>query len=372
MSKTKISARNQNLLWAISGGRCEFEGCNKPLYKDILTKKGCNNAYIAHIVADSPDGPRGDVERSPLLADDINNLMLMCDSHHRLIDNEAEEYPEYRLLEMKRKHEDRIARVTAISPNMGTNIILYGANIGQHAAALSYDGACEALGEDYYPAEDHPIEIGLKNYEGRDNSDRYWGTEEDNLCTHMEKQVLSHIRNGESMHYSVFALAPQPLLIKLGTLLNDMHNVRVYQKHREPNTWRWLNDSETLQYELRTPENYDGIPVMVIGLSATITHDRIIAVLGGDVSIWHISIPSPNNDCMKNEQSLVEFGRCIRRAMDTIKAHHGCRELHIFSAMPVSAAIELGRVWMPKADMPLVIYDQNKDRGGFYKTITIE
>ena len=372
MSNTKISQRNQNLLWAISGGRCEFEGCNRPLYEDILTRKRYNNAYIAHIVADSPDGPRGDVERSPLLADDINNLMLMCDNHHRLIDTNIEEYPEYRLLEMKRKHEDRIARVTAISPNMGTNIILYGANIGQHAAALSYDGACEALGEDYYPAEGHPIEIGLKNYEGRDNSDRYWGTEEDNLCTHMEKQVLSHIRNGESMHYSVFALAPQPLLIKLGTLLNDMHNVRVYQKHREPNTWRWLNDSETLQYELRTPENYDGIPVIVIGLSATITHDRIIEVLGGDVSIWHISIPSPNNDCMRNEQSLVEFRGLVRYAMDTIKTHHGCRELHIFPAMPVSAAIELGRVWMPKADMPLVIYDQNKDRGGFYKTITIE
>ncbi|MBR4963853.1 MAG: SAVED domain-containing protein, partial [Alistipes sp.] len=55
-----------------------------------------------------------------------------------------------------------------------------------------------------------------------------------------------------------------------------------------------------------------------------------------------------------------------------IKTHHGCRELHIFPAMPVSAAIEFGRVWMPKADMPLVIYDQNKERGGFYKTITIE
>ena len=372
MSKTKISARNQNLLWAISGGRCEFEGCNRPLYEDILTKKQYNNAYIAHIVADSPDGPRGDSERSPQLADDIKNLMLMCDCHHRLIDNNADDYPEDRLLDMKQKHEKRIARVTAISPNMETTIILYGANIGQHAAVLSYDSACEALGEDYYPADDHPIEIGLKNHEGRDSMDKYWCTEEDNLCAHMEKQVLSHIRKGEPMHYSIFALAPQPLLIKLGTLLNDMHNVRVYQKHREPNTWRWLNDSETLQCELRAPDNYDGIPVLVIGLSATITPDRITEVLGEDVNIWHITIPTPNNDCMRNEQSLVEFRGVARYAMDTIKTHHGCRELHIFPAMPVSAAIEFGRVWMPKADMPLVIYDQNKEREGFYKTITIE
>ena len=372
MSKTKISARNQNLLWAISGGRCEFEGCNKPLYKDFLTKKRCNNAYIAHIVADSPDGPRGDAERSPQLADDIKNLMLLCDCHHRLIDNNANDYPEDRLLDMKQKHEKRIARVTAISPNMETMIILYGANIGQHASVLSYDSACEALGEDYYPAEDHPIEIGLKNYEGRDNSDRYWSTEEDNLCTHMEKQVLSHILNGESMHYSVFAIVPQPLLIKLGTLLNDIHSIRVYQKHREPSTWKWLNDSKTLQYDLSVPENYNGTPVLVIGLSATITHDRITEVLGENVNIWHITIPAPNNDCMRNEQSLVEFRELIRHTMDTIKARHGNHELHVFPAMPVSEAIEFCRVWMPKADMTLVIYDQNKERGGFYKTITIE
>ena len=88
MSKTKISSMNQNLLWAISGGRCEYDGCNEVLYTDILTKKRYNTAYIAHIVADSPDGPRGDTERSSLLANNISNLMLLCDRHHRLIDKE--------------------------------------------------------------------------------------------------------------------------------------------------------------------------------------------------------------------------------------------------------------------------------------------
>ena len=71
--------KNQNLLWAISGGRCEYEGCNTPLYMDILTKKKYNKAYIAHIVADSLDGPRGDPERSEKLANEISNLMLGSD-----------------------------------------------------------------------------------------------------------------------------------------------------------------------------------------------------------------------------------------------------------------------------------------------------
>jgi hypothetical protein len=39
--------------------------------------------------------------------------------------------------------------------------------------------------------------------------------------------------------------------------------------------------------------------------------------------------------------------------------------------MPIAIAIELGRIWMPKADMPLTIYDENKTFDGFNKTIEI-
>lgn len=72
MSVTSITTKKQNLLWAVSGGRCEYEGCNRILHIDILTKKKYNSAYIAHIVADKPDGPRGDTVRSKLLCVDNN------------------------------------------------------------------------------------------------------------------------------------------------------------------------------------------------------------------------------------------------------------------------------------------------------------
>lgn len=43
----------------------------------------------------------------------------------------------------------------------------------------------------------------------------------------------------------------------------------------------------------------------------------------------------------------------------------------MFPALPVSAAIEVGRTWMPKADLPLVIYDENRARGGFEPRLMI-
>ena len=75
-------------LWAKAAGRCEYAGCNKLLYKDDLTSEEINRAFVAHIVAASPDGPRGDKTLSAQLVDDIDNVMLMCHDHHRLIDHE--------------------------------------------------------------------------------------------------------------------------------------------------------------------------------------------------------------------------------------------------------------------------------------------
>ncbi|MDR2947641.1 MAG: HNH endonuclease [Prevotella sp.] len=371
MSDTKISPKNQNLLWAISGGRCEYAGCNKILHTDILTNKKRNSAYIAHIVGDKPTGPRGDEERSKLLANDINNLMLLCDTHHRMIDDEII-YTETCLLEMKRQHEERIRRITDIAPNMSSEIILYGANIGINNAPLSYQSACEALLHDYYPASDSAIELRLKNVPFTDDTDTYWKMEEANLCEQFKLQIKPRLMQGNTDHYSVFALAPQPLLVKLGVLLNDLNNVKVYQKHREPSTWKWQTTSPDIEYILREPADKTKVPVLVFSLSATVTYDRIQKALGGNASIWEITISgTPHNDVLKTEVLLSDFRCIVRNTFDKIKSHHGCTELHIFPAMPVSASVELGRVWMPKVDMPMVIYDANKAKNDFYKTITI-
>lgn len=369
-----VSNKNKNLLWAISGGRCEYEGCNKILHTDILTKRQYNSAYIAHIIGDSPNGPRGDSVRSELLADDINNLMLLCDTHHRLIDiDDVEGHPEQRLKEMKRKHEERIKRVTDIAPSMSSEIILYGANIGGNNSPLSYDFAAEALLYDYYPANNGAIEIGLKNAPFTDDTDLYWDAELANLTEQFNMKIKPQLMRGETRHYSSFALAPQPLLIKFGVLLNDLNNVKVYQKHREPSTWEWQNIESDVKYHVSEPDDKTKAPVLILSLSASISVDRIEAVLGDDISVWELTISDmPNNDFLKSEQLLLAFRMKIRSLLDKIKLHHKCVDLYIFPAMPVSAAVEFGRVWMPKADMPLIIYDENKIKGGFYKTITIK
>ena len=49
------------------------------------------------------------------------------------------------------------------------------------------------------------------------------------------------------------------------------------------------------------------------------------------------------------------------------------KEDHIsqVTTMPITKAIEFCRIWMFKADIPLIIYDENTANSGFFNAIEI-
>ena len=76
-----------NYLGYLAGWRCQFSpAAAKDLQRESLSGTPGNFSYFAHIVASSPKGPRGDKLLSGVKADDIRNIMLMCDECHRRID----------------------------------------------------------------------------------------------------------------------------------------------------------------------------------------------------------------------------------------------------------------------------------------------
>lgn len=110
----------------------------------------------------------------------------------------------------------------------------------------------------------------------------------------------------------------------------------------------------------------------MLSLSATVTPDRIHAVLGSTCAIWTVTIDAPNCEFVKSREQLSDFRSQMRPFLDRIKAAHGqTTSLNIFPAAPVSLAIEIGRIRMGKADMPWRIYDQVNKRDGFITAISI-
>jgi len=371
-----INPTVQCMLWGRAAGRCEFSGCNRPLGKSSVTQEKVNVAQKAHIYSFGDGGPRGN---DGIKAEDINgfdNLMLLCHECHRKIDQyrDGGRYPVELLRQWKADHERRVALVTGIVTDKRSHVVLFGANIGDHSSPLHFDRTASVLFPDMFPAEDRAIELGMVNSSIRDRDEGYWQQEAKNLRNQYQRKIAERLAMGEIRHLSIFGLAPQPLLILLGSLLTDIPAARVFQLQREPPGWGWHPadmEEENGTFRVIEPNDHRGIPALVLSLSATITEDRIRAVLGSNVSIWRMSISRPHNDFMKSPRQLLAFRQAARRVLDSIKAVHGQdANLHVFPAMPVAAAVEFGRVHMPKADLSLRVYDQIRN-AGFVQAVDI-
>ena len=364
------------MIWMRAGGRCQFRGCNRDLLEHLPSATPHKRlGYVAHIVAASPAGPRGDQVRSQLLSKDIRNVMLLCDGCHRTIDSAEHQanYSEALLLEMKRDHEARIKLLTGLGEDRASHVLCYGADIGKQEANLSMDRIGRAMTPERFPASMDPIKIELQGLASRDNDPCFWTTQQQNLRSLFDQRVKPRLERRELPHLSVFAIAPQPLLMELGRLLGDIGEHEVRQLHREPAGWRWAEDGPPIEFVIRRPTSFNGAPALILGVSAPISDERITSVLGEDVSIWSIMAAERGVDVMRRKEDLSRFRKEVRAILAEIKAAHGENAIiSVFPALPVSAAVEVGRVWMQKADLPLQVYDQQPHPRGFLPALMIQ
>lgn len=364
-------------LWAKAAGRCQFNGCNRPLYKSPVTQERVNISEKAHIYSFSEEGPRG---WGPFISNkknlnDINNLMLMCHDCHETIDQDKDgiRYSPALLMNWKKEHEQRVYIVVGISPNNKSHVVIYEAKIGDGKSPIQYIDVVEAMFPTKFPAEEKPINLSM-SCEHEDKNPEYWRTERDHLWTIFQRQIEPRIMENDPGHFSLFSMAPQPLLIQLGVFFTDKISVDVYQPIREPKTWKWQSYPEGFQFVVNEPQNTENVPVLIVSLSDRISHDRITSILGQNVSIWELTVESKflHNDFIRSNAQLSQFRETVRKLIVSIKGQHGqSTPLSIFPAMPVSCAVEMGRVRMPKADMPWIIYDQNYKKGKFIKALEI-
>lgn len=369
-----IKPATERELWARAAGRCQFNGCNKLLYKSSVTQESVNLAQKAHIYAFSENGPRGwgPFKFNLQGLNDISNLMLTCHGCHKKIDQDGgdERYSADLLIAWKEEHERRIEIVTGIEQDKKSHVLLYGANIGSEKSLIEPIPCIQSMFPLWYPASERPNVLSMRS-ELKDNTPEYWNAESAHLFKTFERKIAPLIDQDTCKHFSIFAFAPQPLLIQLGALLTDKISVETYQLHREPKGWRWQDEPLSFTYNVKQPEKFDGTPALLFSLSDHVAHDRITRVLG-DANIWEVTIPAPHNDFMQSRPQLIAFRECVRKLMVDIKNKHGNdTPLHIFPVMPVSCNIELGRARMPKAEMPWILYDKDFDTDCFNKTIEL-
>ena len=97
-----ISEKTRKILWGKSGNRCAL--CKQELIK-VINDKSTVIGEECHIVSSKEKGPR---YRQLTNYDDYENLILMCPTHHKIIDDNELTYTEELLRMLKRNHEQSV------------------------------------------------------------------------------------------------------------------------------------------------------------------------------------------------------------------------------------------------------------------------
>jgi hypothetical protein len=121
MPRTDVSDKEWKIVLARSGGVCAFPACGKSLIES--GNDDDQSAFIgdiAHIVADSRQGPRGDGRMSDADRDKHPNLLLLCKNCHARVDKQPRTFSIPVLQRIKAEHEARIAAV--VSPAVALDV----------------------------------------------------------------------------------------------------------------------------------------------------------------------------------------------------------------------------------------------------------
>lgn len=356
-------------LWASAGGRCTFPGCNEYILQDSLTLRDAKLGHIAHIVAAELGGPRGD---DPLPIADrnaIGNLALMCFKHHEMIDDSPEQYSVTMLLGWKRDHEMRIRRLTGIQAEHRSTVLRMVATIGKHKPAIPYEQICAAI-QPRYPADDHGVEIALTQLPEPEHPD-YWALGARLIDEELANANRPTVAARPIGHWSVFALAPIPFLVHLGSRLGSLSQVDLFQRHRDTNDWQWKEpgSEKGAGFSFARPEVRGSAEVVLtISVSGTIHVDDLPTSLAAGLPVYELVAYgcTPDPTILRTRQDFQAFRRVYAEVIAAIRLDNPrVAVIHLCAAVPAPVAVMCGIELLPKVHPTLAVYDFHRRTGKF-------
>lgn len=347
--------------------------CGKYLLEGEVT--GRPNAWgeMAHIVGQGrgPASPRGQVEMSDEDRDSADNLILLCPGEHDDIDRAGslESATIEWLRGVKSTHEERIRQLVSLGREQRTAVVRVIGDVYGDTVQVTREAAGAAvLGEGRYP--DFPltfdrqgIEIDLRGLPGeREGDPAYWDAARRRINEVIDQRLRDAISTDQVRHVSVFGFARLPLLVYLGSKLGDTFPVALFQRHRADETWLW-RDGHTAAFVVDRPEPLAEDAVLILNVSGTVDPAQLPDALAGlPVFTLRPDGGEIGVDVLASRSSLTAFEREVRALFASFEAPaKTVRRLHVFGAIPLSAAIALGRAHHPGVHPRLVVYARAGD-----------
>lgn len=349
-----------------SHGRCMFDGCGENLGFDQLTGTEGNFSYLAHNVASAESGPRGVIGLSDKLSDDPNNVLLLCDKHHRLIDKvAAADYPAERLSRMRREFCETVERLLV--------------GLGYHpipAFAVLWPFNKQSI------SPPSPIQIAhsLAKIHARLDQQLHIVTENDETIRNAPPELLAKLlpgiieraaeairmqSGGYKQRAALFAFGLMPPLIALGAKLGNKNEIIPMLRYRDGGQWAWPSDLprgrtyETIGLEDLTDNESE------VALIVALTEDPDIS--NAVVREWtkangmkSIKILSDSqfmgNGAIGHPKDGMNFMTDVQALLHRFADKHGVNRVHVLPCASNVACVLFGKAY-DRHHPELLVYD---------------
>ena len=335
-----------------------------------------NLGELAHNVASSANGPRGDIRHSADLSDDPENLLMLCRQHHKTADALPAEYRQQTLAHWKTRHEAAVLAAAQLGRGESVFPLIVAANhIGGQAVQINEVEVVRAiLSEGKAPAA-RPHRILLNTQAQPDDQASYWAAQVHTLRDELRLCRTQQQRNGTEAPIGVFALAEMPALMALGHALGDKIVLHIFQYARHANSWSFQEPDQVIpkfSYALPTEIGESGV-ALVVSITALIEESRVRAMVNDPtIPIINFTTETKGTDLVGSADVVAAFRKAFRQCLTDIEnVAPRSATIHLFPCFPVSLAVAAGCCVMPKVSNPIRIYDAKGPGGTFHHCLDL-
>ena len=372
----EITSRTRNQVLLDAHGRCMFEGCGADLTGDPVTGVAGNFATLAHNVGASEGGARGVLYLSGSLADDPENILLLCDRHHRLVDTIAKaDYPAATLSAMRRgfcEEATTLLDALALAPTRAFCVAwpVHRQRIAlpssqQVARALKPIGA--RLDGQLRTVNDN--EAVLRSLEG----EALWhamATAVEQTAADIEQQA-----HGEGYRAALFAMGLMPALIALGAKLGNKCEITPMLRYRENSLWYWPVNGPRGEFftvkGLDRLTDREGEVCLLVGLTAVPEAMRATAeALGMGVVLVVARADYLGNGAVGHPDDGASFRQRMQELLHRLRDAHGVRRVHVLPCASNAACVFLGQSF-DSYHPELAIYDFAPEGGSMVPRLRV-
>lgn len=348
-----------------SHGRCMFRGCGKRLDVDDLTGYEGNYSYLAHNIASSTKGPRGELYLSHLLSNDPENILLLCDVHHRLVDKVAtSNYPASLMKEMRQEHVDLCNSLLDSLSYTPVDIffIPWGVN-SQHVEKPDKISVSRSLaGLQLRPAGDFvPVPFGKDETFDNDNSF------EEGISKYIRKCVDKIQDTVEGNPAAVFVLGPTFALIGFGAKFGNKSKLMPMLRYRDASSWIWpSSEAREDAFTIEQPVIDEKTTEVVLSIKLTADAPQIDKTIEDinkrSVNEAQVIDVSPSkkydygNGAIAHPLEGEKLSNDLKKILTDLKEVHHIEKVHLLVCASNAACVYIGQA-IDRFQPECIVYD---------------